>query len=192
MIALTTVTKPLFPWILHVYTCHTSQNLLQLSKSTFISYQSLLWQRQGHQEGSIKNSKMSKIPRGPILILGAGVSGLLLAQYLRKTGVPFVVFERDADLATRGLGWGLTIHWSLPALRSLLPAELVARLPEAYVDREAVEQGRASTFPFFDLSSGALVAATPKAGDDARIRVARDRFRRLLAAGIDIQVCPPG
>lgn len=124
----------------------------------------------------------------PILIVGSGVSGLLLAQYLRKADVPFQIFERDLDLDTRGLGWGLTIHWSLPALRSLLPDDLVLRLPEAYVDRTAVEQGKTSAFPFFDLTTGELKASTPKASADTRIRVTRDKFRRLLATGLDIQV----
>ncbi|KAB5523168.1 hypothetical protein GE09DRAFT_1043775 [Coniochaeta sp. 2T2.1] len=128
-------------------------------------------------------------PSKPILIVGSGISGLILAQYLRKEGVPFRIFERDTDLATRGLGWGLTLHWSLPALRSLLPGDLVARLPEAYVDRVAVEEGRASTFPFFDLSTGELKASTPMASEDTRIRVSRDKFRRLLATGVDIQWC---
>ncbi|KAK3994257.1 FAD/NAD(P)-binding domain-containing protein [Cladorrhinum sp. PSN332] len=125
----------------------------------------------------------------PILIIGSGVSGLLLAQHLRKLGdIPFQIFERDTDLATRGLGWGLTLHWSLPAVRSLLPEDLILRLPEAYVDRAAVEvEGRASTFPFFDLSTGELKAATPKAAESERIRVTRDKFRRLLATGLDIQ-----
>ncbi|KAK4098896.1 FAD/NAD(P)-binding domain-containing protein [Parathielavia hyrcaniae] len=124
----------------------------------------------------------------PILIIGAGVSGLLLAQYLRKTGLaPFRLFERDADLTTRGLGWGLTLHWSLPALRSLLPEDLVRRLPEAYVDRVAVAEGRPSTFPFYDLSTGELKAKTPTASESQRIRVTRDGLRRLLATGLDIQ-----
>jgi 2-polyprenyl-6-methoxyphenol hydroxylase-like FAD-dependent oxidoreductase len=127
-------------------------------------------------------------PSKPILIVGSGVSGLILAQYLRKAGISFRIFERDTDLATRGLGWGLTLHWSLPALRSLLPSDLVTRLPEAYVDRAAVEEGRASTFPFFDLSTGELKASTPKASEDMRIRVSRDKLRRLLATGLDIQV----
>ena len=124
-----------------------------------------------------------------IIIVGAGVSGLLLAQYLRKCGIPYQIFERDADLTTRGLGWGLTLHWSLPALRQLLPEELLRRIPETYVDRASVEEGRASTFPFFDLSTGELKAATPTAPESQRIRIARDRFRELIATGISIQVC---
>ncbi|KAK4176784.1 hypothetical protein QBC36DRAFT_4192 [Triangularia setosa] len=123
----------------------------------------------------------------PILIIGSGVSGLLLAQHLRKSSIPFRLYERDSDLATRGLGWGLTLHWSLPAVRSLLPEDLVARLPEAYVDRSAVEEGRPSTFPFFNLSTGELKASTPNADESQRIRVSRDKFRRLLATGLDIQ-----
>ena len=127
----------------------------------------------------------------PILIIGAGLSGLLLAQHLRKINVniPVLLFERDADLTTRGLGWGLTLHWSLPALRALLPEDLFARLPEAYVDRAAVEEGRPSTFPFFDLSTGECKAKTPNASVSQRIRVTRDRLRRVLATGLDIQVC---
>lgn len=124
----------------------------------------------------------------PVIIIGAGVSGLLLAQYLRKNGVPFRIFERDTDLTTRGVGWGLTLHWSLPALRSLLPEDLVARLPEAYVDRAAVARGEASAFPFFDLSTGELKGASPRAPESLRIRVTRERLRRLVATGIDIQV----
>ncbi|KAK2026422.1 FAD binding domain-containing protein [Colletotrichum zoysiae] len=123
----------------------------------------------------------------PVIIIGAGVSGLLLAQYLRKTNVPFRVYERDADLTTRGVGWGLTLHWSLPALRSLLPEDLVARLPEAYVDRAAVARGEASAFPFFDLSTGELKGASPRAPENLRIRVTRERLRRLVATDVDIQ-----
>ncbi|CAM1501408.1 Fc.00g105700.m01.CDS01 [Cosmosporella sp. VM-42] len=123
----------------------------------------------------------------PVLIIGAGISGLLLAQHLRREGVPFQVFERDADLTTRGVGWGLTLHWSLPALRALLPESLFQRLPESYVDRPAAERGASSTFPFFDLSTGELRSCTPKATESERIRVTREGLRRLLATGIEIK-----
>ncbi|KAK0377455.1 FAD binding domain-containing protein [Colletotrichum limetticola] len=125
----------------------------------------------------------------PIIIVGAGVSGLLLAQYLRKNNIPYRIYERDTDLTTRGVGWGLTLHWSLPALRSLLPDDLVARLPEAYVDQAAVARGEASAFPFFDLSTAELKGASPRAPESLRIRVTRERLRRLVATDIDIQVC---
>ncbi|KAH6986496.1 hypothetical protein BKA56DRAFT_580504 [Ilyonectria sp. MPI-CAGE-AT-0026] len=123
----------------------------------------------------------------PILIIGAGISGLLLAQRLRQEAIPFRVFERDADLSTRGAGWGLTLHWSLPALRSLLPDHLAERLPEAYVDRAAVARGASSCFPFFDLSTGELKAKTPKASESQRIRVTREGLRNLLATDINIE-----
>lgn len=124
----------------------------------------------------------------PVLIVGAGISGLLLAQYLRRHSIPAVVFERDADLTTRGIGWGLTLNWSLSTLRSLLPEDLVARLPDTYVDKAAVQAEAVTRFPFFDLASGDLKAATPKAPESQRVRVTRMRLRQLLATGIDVQV----
>ncbi len=124
----------------------------------------------------------------PILIIGAGISGLLIAQQLRQLNIPFRVFERDDDFSTRGAGWGLTLHWSLPALRELLPEELVTRLPDTYVDRAAMQRGESSTFPFFDLTTGGKKGASPRAGENERIRVTREGLRRLLATGIDIEV----
>jgi len=96
-----------------------------------------------------------------VIIIGAGISGLLLAQEFRKSGVSFRIFERDHDLSTRGAGWGLTLQWSLPALRELLPEDLLARLRDAYVDRVGVEQGESSRFPFYDLSTGELKGVGP-------------------------------
>ena len=124
----------------------------------------------------------------PVLIIGAGISGLLLAQQLRQLNMPFKIFERDDDFSSRGSGWGLTLHWSLPALRELLPEHLLARLRDTYVDRAAVERGEDSMFPFFDLTTGDRKGTVPRAGEDKRIRVSRERLRQLLATDIDIQV----
>jgi 2-polyprenyl-6-methoxyphenol hydroxylase-like FAD-dependent oxidoreductase len=123
----------------------------------------------------------------PVIIIGAGISGLLLAQQLRKANIPFEIFERDSNSLTRG-GWGLTLHWSLPALKELLPKELVAQLPNTYVDRVAVERGESSTFPYFDLSTGERKYSSPRAVESQRIRVTRERLRVLLATGINVKV----
>ena len=124
----------------------------------------------------------------PVIIIGAGISGLLLAQQLRQLNIPFQIFERDSSFTARGSGWGLTLHWSLPALRGLLPEHLLSRLRETYVDRGAVERGEDSTFPFFDLTTGERKGGVPQAGENQRIRVSRERLRRLLATDVDIQV----
>lgn len=124
-----------------------------------------------------------------VLIIGAGVSGLLLAQHLKREGVSYRIFERDADLATRGAGWGLTLHWSLTALQNLLPSGLAERIcDESSVDRWADRRGELSRFPFFDLDSGELKTQTPGAVKSARVRVTRQRLRKLLAEGIEIEV----
>lgn len=124
-----------------------------------------------------------------VLIIGAGVSGLLLAQHLKREGVSYRIFERDADLATRGAGWGLTLHWSLTALQNLLPPGLAERIcDESSVDRWADRRGELSRFPFFDLDSGELKTQTPGAVKSARVRVTRQRLRKLLAEGIEIEV----
>ncbi|KID67684.1 FAD binding domain-containing protein, partial [Metarhizium hybridum] len=123
----------------------------------------------------------------PVIIIGAGISGLLLAQHLRQQGVPFRIFERDADMNTRGVGWGLTLNWSLPMLRSLLRPELLSRFAETYVDRQGIASGLVPRFPFYDLSTGELKATTPPLPETVRVRVTRERLRKWLATDVDIE-----
>jgi cation diffusion facilitator CzcD-associated flavoprotein CzcO len=44
-----------------------------------------------------------------VLIIGAGLGGLVLAQILKKNGVPFEIFERDEGLASRKQGWAVAL-----------------------------------------------------------------------------------
>ena len=48
--------------------------------------------------------------RPHVLILGAGLSGLALAQALRKQGITFQIFERDPGLHARFQGWAIALH----------------------------------------------------------------------------------
>ncbi|CCC13924.1 hypothetical protein SMACR_08433 [Sordaria macrospora] len=133
----------------------------------------------------------NQMPQRRVLIIGAGISGLLLAQVLKLHSIPFTIFDREPSPTARdkkeNLGWGLTIHWSLAALRYLLPEELVQRLPETYVDRKAIEAGRTGTFPFYDLSTGELKASVPEVGENSRVRVERRRLRELLGVGVEVK-----
>ena len=125
--------------------------------------------------------------RSKVLIIGAGITGLVLGQALRRNGIAFSIFERD--FSARGGGWGLTIHWALHTLIALLPQHIVDRLPEAYVDPEASKRGENGNFLFFDLRSG---EARWKVPPNKRIRVSRERLRVLLLDGMDVQVSRTG
>ena len=120
-----------------------------------------------------------------ILIVGAGITGLTLAQSLKNHSIPFSIFERDPTVTARGRGWGLTIHWSLDSFISLLPEYIVKRFPEVYVDPEASAKGENGNFLFFDVRSGETRWKVPPA---KRIRVSRERMRGLLLEGVDVQV----
>lgn len=130
-------------------------------------------------------SRPSSPTRPHVLIIGAGITGLCLAQALKKNGISFSIFERDPDVSARGKGWGLTIHWSLDTFLSLLPQHIVDKLPNIYVDPDAIKRGENGNFLFFDLRSG---EARYKVPPNKRIRVSRERLRALLLDGLDVQV----
>lgn len=44
-----------------------------------------------------------------VLIIGAGPGGLVLAQILRRHGIPFEIFERDVERNTRSQGWAVAL-----------------------------------------------------------------------------------
>lgn len=129
-------------------------------------------------------SKQTPSRLDPVIIVGAGVSGLTLAQACRKEGIPYRIFERDESATHRSAGWGLTIHWALPDFKALLPDDLVARLPECFVNRGAVEAGEKGSFTFFDLSTAEPRWQVPAA---ERIRVSREKLRSLLLTDLNVQ-----
>ena len=72
---------------------------------------------------------MSSSQQPPILIIGAGISGLALAQGLLKSSIPFRIFERDPVLNVRSQGYRVRISDNgIAALESLLDNTLFSRL----------------------------------------------------------------
>ncbi|KAI0871374.1 FAD/NAD(P)-binding domain-containing protein [Hypoxylon argillaceum] len=56
-------------------------------------------------------------------LLGAGLSGLALAQCLRKQDISFEIFDRDIDISTRQ-GWAIAIHTLIDDLLSSICADM--------------------------------------------------------------------
>ncbi|KAK4171811.1 hypothetical protein QBC36DRAFT_198492 [Triangularia setosa] len=64
-------------------------------------------------------------PRPPhVIIIGAGISGLVLAQCLRKQGISFKVFERDGSPTARTGGYCLGLHDTEQLFGNALPSDL--------------------------------------------------------------------
>lgn len=159
-------------------TCHTICNLQPEREGAVVDQFDVSF-----EVSSTSFTNMAKTQQ-PILIIGAGISGLTLAQACRKENIPFRIFERDESAASRSAGWGLTLNWGLPMFRALLPEDILARLPETYVNKQAVDAGEKGSFTFFDLSTGEAKWKVPAS---ERIRVSRRRLRELMVSGLPIE-----
>ncbi|KAK7701557.1 hypothetical protein SLS64_010304 [Diaporthe eres] len=120
----------------------------------------------------------------PVLIIGAGISGLCLAQALNKARIPFRVFERDAALDSRPQGYRLKLQADASkALAELLPEDTYR---EFQTSCAILSVGETNFSPFssnitHSRSGGGL---SGKLGLSPTYTVDRATFRRTLTKGI--------
>ncbi|TGO71047.1 hypothetical protein BELL_0626g00010 [Botrytis elliptica] len=119
-----------------------------------------------------------------VLIIGAGMSGLTLAQQLKKNNISFTVFERDVRNDSRGQGWALSLFGeAYDLMKTLMPSELgpVEQTSHLYpLDLQP-------QFSFYDITRpefrvGVIADDTLKV-----VRANRRRMREWLMQGIDVQ-----
>lgn len=120
-----------------------------------------------------------------VLVIGAGITGLLLAQGLKKQGIKYSVYEAEpvAEFERRR-EWGMSIQWALPMLNDLLPADLLDRLQSATAD-PSYSPPDPDFIPTFNLGTGEHIKDLPLV---KVYRVSRRKFRALCAEGIEVQV----
>lgn len=115
-----------------------------------------------------------------IMIIGAGLGGLALAQGLTRAGFDVTVFERDQGPKSRAQGYRISIRAiGLNALKALLTKERYARLDSAKVG---------------DVGDGFVYATSQMKplmkiplGKDAAVQLLRTELRSVLLDGINIQ-----
>lgn len=128
--------------------------------------------------------------RRPILISGAGLASLLLAQSLRRSAIPFRVYERDASLAFRGQGYRLRLsNEGLDAIESVLGPEDFAR----FYDKCGKTGG--AGFAGLDAITGeqteGIMGGTSEqlaSRGGKTVGIARGEMRQLFFEGLEDQV----
>jgi 2-polyprenyl-6-methoxyphenol hydroxylase-like FAD-dependent oxidoreductase len=121
----------------------------------------------------------------PVLICGAGISGLSLAQSLRKNGIPFRVFERDPAVDSRPQGYRLKLEAdAAQALKESL-TEDVYKSFESSCALHAVGETDFNPFSGQVIKSRAGGGLSGTQGLHASYTVDRSAFRTTLMTGIE-------
>lgn len=122
----------------------------------------------------------------PILISGAGISSLLLAQSLRLSRIPFILFERDASFSFRAQGYRLRLSSEgLDAIESVLGQD--PPLWQKFWDRCGKTGG--AGFAAFDAVTGEQKEHRVPEGLASRegkiVGIARGDMRQVFAEGCE-------
>ncbi|TVY82359.1 putative FAD-dependent monooxygenase [Lachnellula suecica] len=119
----------------------------------------------------------------PILIIGAGVVGLTLAQGCREAGILFQIFEKLDASSEKSQGWGLSLHWSLRSLERTIGPKLAALLTNANVD-PSIDESKGG---FLFLNAATCETRYHVHSTKRYVRASRHKLRAILSTGIDIQ-----
>lgn len=143
---------------------------------------------------------------GQVLIIGAGLGGLALAQILQVKNIPFRIFERDEEFDTRAQGWAVALSALVknpsslamidPIFTDLLGScldTLIKLLPESagdiYSTSVNANVGELDAAAVVDAFTGARVAkigGVPRGQPGHMLRCRREKLREFLAQNIPI------
>lgn len=116
-----------------------------------------------------------------VIIIGAGVTGLSLAQGLKKAGIPVAVYEKNESRHTRR-NWTFAIHGGIDALEDLLPEKVFTSLPSTQVDPYHPGLDSWYEFPLYNGATGELIR---NLNSKKIYRLARDKLRALLLTDLE-------
>ncbi|KAG4428032.1 hypothetical protein IFR05_016486 [Cadophora sp. M221] len=117
-----------------------------------------------------------------VIIIGAGITGLLIAQGLRAAGIKYTIFDDEATPEIRKREWTLNLHSASSDLQKLLTTDIYSRLREAYTDPNHIWKELEYT-PWYNSKTGDAIHQVPRTDT---INISRRRMRKLCAEGIEV------
>jgi 2-polyprenyl-6-methoxyphenol hydroxylase-like FAD-dependent oxidoreductase len=129
----------------------------------------------------------------PILISGAGLAGLLLSRSLRRHGIPFELYERDAHVSVRGQGYRIRLSSDgLTALEAVLTASEMEELRAGTSQTgsggmHSLDGLTGEPTPWAKPGGNRKPYGGPKLGGDV-VGIARGFLRAELIKGLDDKI----
>ncbi|KAK2735155.1 FAD binding domain protein [Colletotrichum kahawae] len=124
-------------------------------------------------------------PNPHVLIVGAGLSGLTLAQILRKNNVSFSIFERDSRADARAQGWAIALHGPMLAkVSASMPADLG---PIEQTNHLSPLDHIPAQFVFYDVSKPDWRVGVTDDETGKIVRANRQRLRDWLLQYLPVQ-----
>ncbi|KAB8293043.1 hypothetical protein EYC80_007405 [Monilinia laxa] len=124
----------------------------------------------------------AKAPNLKVLIVGAGIVGLTLAQGCRENGIEFEIVERD-ETGKRAQGWAITLHWCLRSLERTIGKRLSELIYTATIDPTLNDVD--GNFLFLNARKAEPRYKIPPSKQ--RRRLDRQKFRNLLATDLNVR-----
>jgi 2-polyprenyl-6-methoxyphenol hydroxylase-like FAD-dependent oxidoreductase len=124
----------------------------------------------------------------PVLINGAGISGLAFAQGLLKAGIPFRIFERDPALNVRSQGYRVRLNTNgIDALNQVLPPHLSSQLKAscAHNTSHLPLHFNAITGEKFNLGFNSVKQPPQAGGGEESLNADRSVVRSVLMKGLE-------
>jgi 2-polyprenyl-6-methoxyphenol hydroxylase-like FAD-dependent oxidoreductase len=123
----------------------------------------------------------------PILISGAGIASLLLARSLRRSNIPFLVFERDASIIFRAQGYRLRLSSAgLDAIEAVLGPKGFQKFYDACGKTGGAGFAAIDPLTGETLESHPAVASEPLTSRDGKIvGISRGDMRSLFLEGCE-------
>ncbi|KAF4880015.1 putative FAD-dependent monooxygenase [Colletotrichum siamense] len=124
-------------------------------------------------------------PNPHVLIVGAGLSGLTLAQILRKNNISFSIFERDSRADARAQGWAIALHGPMLAeVSASMPADLG---PIEQTNHLSPLDHIPAQFVFYDVSKPDWRVGVTDDESGKIVRANRQRLRDWLLQHLPVQ-----